>query len=544
MQLKITLAREHKPLRSLSAENFKELLIFEANRQNMLRIFSIAVLLSLGSNLFSQTQRAESLRHNVVAITAQGQTGFGFITGERSGKLFIATAAHVVANALESDEKLEVLFFDDYNTYFGNILRNFANDDVALIEVERPANLKWEPNCLGIATQGADVSFVGREGEWYVPSGRALGTIYSTGNNQLQVDITSVTEGTSGAPLIAESGIVGLIVSTSGIQATAVDVNQLRSLLAEFDYFFQLTGAGVPVGDYTNDKEKEALYKDINAFEKAENARDISTYQVYLRDFPYGKFRDLAIKKIQDLEAEKATEQEAAIWKVALIRNDKIGYEEYLNKYPNGSYVDEAQRYLEQLHQSDPSNTSSTVRDRQGNTYSTAVLKDGKRWMTKNLNLETANSWCYAERDHNCEYYGRLYTWEAAKKVCPTLGRGWHLPSDEEWIALGEAYGGFSDKMGERGSRDRNFADAYKSIQTAYEKFSLQGENEFSLQLAGMRESRGTFKSLENYGTYWSSTAASRGAKAYGFEFEHAKKFVSRGQGQQNWGLSVRCVKD
>ena len=54
-------------------------------------------------------------------------------------------------------------------------------------------------------------------------------------------------------------------------------------------------------------------------------------------------------------------------------------------------------------------------------------------WMAENLNYETANSWCYGDKEENCAKYGRLYTWAAAMEACPT---GWHLPSQDEWKEL------------------------------------------------------------------------------------------------------------
>jgi uncharacterized protein (TIGR02145 family) len=53
--------------------------------------------------------------------------------------------------------------------------------------------------------------------------------------------------------------------------------------------------------------------------------------------------------------------------------------------------------------------------------------------MAENLNYDMPDSWCYDDDPENCAVYGRLYTWEAAKKACPEC---WHLPSEEEWVIL------------------------------------------------------------------------------------------------------------
>ena len=49
-------------------------------------------------------------------------------------------------------------------------------------------------------------------------------------------------------------------------------------------------------------------------------------------------------------------------------------------------------------------------------------MLDGKQWMTKNLNVDTAGSFCQEDAELNCSRYGRLYTWESAKLACPSLG--------------------------------------------------------------------------------------------------------------------------
>ena len=195
-------------------------------------------------SLGAQTQKAESLCNNVLAVSAAGQNGFGFITGSRYDKLFVVTAAHVVEAALEEHVTIDLKFFNDYKRYTGRVIRNYPDQDIALLEVSKPEYFKWSSTCLGQAEIGDDVGFIGRNGEWYIPRGRALGTINSIPRNQIKVDITSVTVGTSGAPLITQSGIVGMIVSTDDVEVRAIDLEQLRTTLAEeYDYFFELTAA-------------------------------------------------------------------------------------------------------------------------------------------------------------------------------------------------------------------------------------------------------------------------------------------------------------
>jgi len=58
---------------------------------------------------------------------------------------------------------------------------------------------------------------------------------------------------------------------------------------------------------------------------------------------------------------------------------------------------------------------------------------NGQIWLAENWNCDVPRSRCYDNNPTNCDKYGRLYTWEMAKKVCPS---GWHLPNDDDWNAL------------------------------------------------------------------------------------------------------------
>jgi len=71
-----------------------------------------------------------------------------------------------------------------------------------------------------------------------------------------------------------------------------------------------------------------------------------------------------------------------------------------------------------------------------GKVYSTTEIS-GLLWMGQNLNHDVSGSKCYNDTPSNCNIYGRLYSWSAAKNVCPG---GWHLPSENEFRTLTKSF--------------------------------------------------------------------------------------------------------
>ena len=89
---------------------------------------------------------------------------------------------------------------------------------------------------------------------------------------------------------------------------------------------------------------------------------------------------------------------------------------------------------------------SQMIDQRDQKSYAIKTIA-GKLWMAKNLNYATdTGSYCGKPGDKDmCATYGRYYTYETAKKVCPD---GWRLPTldevqaadaavAEEWWTLG-----------------------------------------------------------------------------------------------------------
>jgi uncharacterized protein (TIGR02145 family) len=101
--------------------------------------------------------------------------------------------------------------------------------------------------------------------------------------------------------------------------------------------------------------------------------------------------------------------------------------------------VDAKLKYNEKVkHTYKGSNIYTDSRD--GKKY--RVVKIGNQvWMAENLNYNANGSKCYDNIESNCQKYGRLYNWNTAKNACP---KGWHLPSEAEWITLTD-FGGVNN---------------------------------------------------------------------------------------------------
>ena len=156
-------------------------------------------------------------------------------------------------------------------------------------------------------------------------------------------------------------------------------------------------------------------------------------------------------------------------------------------------------------------------------------MADGKQWTTQNLNVNTAQSYCYDDAELNCRRYGRLYTWDSAQRGCRSLGDGWRLPTDDEWRQMAKHYGGLLE-------------DSADGAKATYRALVVGGTSGFNAMLGGSRIS-GQYERLEAHGIYWTaSDTASASAPFYNFG-KGGQALSRHGQGQKQMAVSVRCIK-
>lgn len=172
------------------------------------------------------------------------------------------------------------------------------------------------------------------------------------------------------------------------------------------------------------------------------------------------------------------------------------------------------------------------LKDRDGNVYQLKVMPDNLVWMTRNLALQTKDSWCFNDSSYYCVQYGRLYTWQSAQEACGMLGEGWRLPSNEEWQRMVKHFGGVRD-------------DSKDGGKAAFVALMADGRSGLDIVLGGNREADGKgYARLNAHGFYWTSTATSDGT-AWLYNFGRGGRIVNRHEdANKQEAVSTRCVKN
>ncbi|MCL2689939.1 MAG: hypothetical protein FWE57_08870 [Chitinispirillia bacterium] len=176
---------------------------------------------------------------------------------------------------------------------------------------------------------------------------------------------------------------------------------------------------------------------------------------------------------------------------------------------------------------------SSFIDERDSILYLTVKIGN-QTWMAENLNYRNVGSFCFGNDTLNCEIYGRLYNWYAARDACPA---GWHLPTREEWNELIETAGGSSvagkvlkSKKGWFGMWD------YEIDYSGTDEFG------FSALPGGSRGYRDGFYNAGSDGTWRSATENISGTGTVYAFYIHSDDNVTEGNYHTDFYLSVRCI--
>ncbi|TVQ07531.1 MAG: hypothetical protein EA361_18230, partial [Bacteroidetes bacterium] len=231
----------------------------------------------------------------------------------------------------------------------------------------------------------------------------------------------------------------------------------------------------------------------------------------------------------------------------------------------------------------DPGDDDESVTDIDGNVYTTVQIGN-QLWMAENLRttryqngdqLQTGlndSQWnnttqgAYSLYPHSLvdgiasdeammQAYGLLYNWYATvdpRELCP---EGWHVPADEEWIALisymTDNYPHINPtNVGNSVKSCRQIdsplgGECATDVHPRWNSHATQyGTDEFGMAAlpAGYRNPTGSFAGISNHGGFWTSTEYSAAAAWRRYTgFGHA--FVYRDSQLKRLGTSVRCIK-
>jgi uncharacterized protein (TIGR02145 family) len=158
-------------------------------------------------------------------------------------------------------------------------------------------------------------------------------------------------------------------------------------------------------------------------------------------------------------------------------------------------------------------------------------MADGKQWTVNNLNVNIGSSFCYGDAEPNCRRYGRLYTWESARRACQSLGDAWRLPTSDEWKQMAKHYGGIRDDSGDGG-------------RAAFTALLSGGSAGFNALLGGNRSVDGNYERSQAHGLYWTASETGPGSAIF-YNFGQGGQALNRqNEGEKQMAMSVRCVRD
>lgn len=196
---------------------------------------------------------------------------------------------------------------------------------------------------------------------------------------------------------------------------------------------------------------------------------------------------------------------------------------------------------------------------RDGHNYKSVVI-GSQTWMAENLaflpGVDRAATGLFEEE---CRYvygynginveeakatdhfrkYGALYNWIAAKSACPD---GWHLPTDQEWIAVEKFLGLAAEETLLRDWRTSGSAGEKLKSTSGWIRGNGTNSNGFEALPGGCRGYNG-FESM-GYAAYFWTASTIDGDNGWRRGICSDSPGISRQEDRRYFGCSVRCVKN
>ena len=198
------------------------------------------------------------------------------------------------------------------------------------------------------------------------------------------------------------------------------------------------------------------------------------------------------------------------------------------------------------------SQSNNVITDKRDNKNYTTVTIGNQTWMSENLNFVTnTGSWCYNDSITNCNKYGRLYNWEAAKQACPA---DWHLPNESEWTILVNNLGGEEVAGGKLKSTTAWKTQESVSNKKCENPNHLNGESShdtivtnssnFTALPAGGLYTNGIFDYSGIYSLMWLNSEYNTSQAWYSYLDNYNVMEAHKYYSVKSNGFSVRCIKD
>ena len=178
------------------------------------------------------------------------------------------------------------------------------------------------------------------------------------------------------------------------------------------------------------------------------------------------------------------------------------------------------------------SNVGTMTDSRDGKKYKTVKI-GSQIWMAENLNYKTKKgSWCYRNKESNCDKYGRLYMWKAAMSACPS---GWRLPTDADIETL------FANVRG------IETAGKMLKSRTGWEDYEGKSGNGidkygFNVLPAGIRNNVGNFSGAGEGANFWGATEYGEN-DAYFLFLYYGNESALLHYINKDLAFSVRCLR-
>jgi len=288
----------------------------------------------------------------------------------------------------------------------------------------------------------------------------------------------------------------------------------------------------------------------VDSYRWARKKHTIKAYKEYLKKYPDGKFVDDAKENIAEILAFREA-----------MRSDLTEkYRQFLKDYPDSQFSPHVKRKLFCL--------ENKLADQDGNVYNIIIIGD-QIWMAENLkvahyrngdpipNVTSPDEWkglstgarcVYDNEERHADTYGYLYNWHAVTDSRNIAPEGWHVPNDKDWWQLDMHLGisrldmilGASNWIGEDegGKMKETGTMHWNSPNTG-----ATNESGLSARPGGMRGNNGHYEYIGTGAFFWSASMT-------GFDFpwyhmlSSTSSWIYRHYHHKNCGFSVRCVRD